>query len=245
MITISYPSGSISGDTVFDIEERISRMSDSEQGTPVWQWDEARGVWQRFDGATTDLYGPDEYPLRIKDLTRFLAYILDDDTISVRDIKVEVSLEDDERPFPWEVLAYRENIGLGRAQLARALKARGPKLVEAWETGATKPGPWVGDGIEEIARKHEKAARDLQAAIYATEGDTVAVVCPPADSFPPDSAWGAYEWLNLCARVIGGPKRGVRIVRNIEQAEERGWPLVNVAHILNRDYSKPNNKPEN
>lgn len=67
----------------------------------------------------------------------------------------------------------------------------------------------------------------------------------PADSFPPDSAWGAYEWLNLCARVIGGPKRGVRIVRSAEQAEERGWPLVNVAHILNRDYSKPNNKPEN
>lgn len=95
--------------------------------------------------------------------------------------------------------------------------------------------------MEELAR----AARDLQAAIYATEGDTVAVVCPHADSFPPDSAWGAYEWLNLCARVIGGPKRGVRIVRTPEQAEERGWPLVNVAHILNRDYSKPNNKPEN
>lgn len=113
MITISYPSGSISGDTVFDIEERIARLSDDEQDSHVWQWDEARKVWQRFDGATTDLYGPDEYPLRIKDLTRFLAYVLDDDTINVRDIKVEVSLEDDERPFPWEVLAYRESIGLG------------------------------------------------------------------------------------------------------------------------------------
>lgn len=245
MITISYPSGSISGDTVFDIEERIARLSDDEQDCQVWQWDEARKVWQRFDGVTTDLYEPDEYPLRISDLTRFLAHVLDDDTITVRDIKVEVSLDDDERLFSWEVLAYRENLGLGRAQFARALRARGPKLVEAWETGATKPGPWVGDLIEELSRKHEKAARDLQAAIYATDGDTVAVLCPHADNFPPDSAWGAYEWLNLCARVIGGPKRGVRIVRDVEQAEERGWPLVNVAHILNRDYSKPNNKPEN
>ena len=184
---------------------------------------------------TTDLYGPDEYPLRISDLTRFLAYILDDDTISVRDIKVEVSLDDDERLFPWEVLAYRENIGLGRAQFARSLNARGPKLVEAWETGVTKPGPWVGDAIEEISRKHEKAARDLQAAIYATEGDTVAVVCPQPGEFPEGVSWGAYEWLNLCARVIGGPKRGVRIVRNAEQAEERGWPIVNTDRVFYGD----------
>ena len=35
MITISYPSGSISGDTVFDIEERIARLSDDEQESQV------------------------------------------------------------------------------------------------------------------------------------------------------------------------------------------------------------------